>query len=94
MAEEAAKRLLLDLNLERKAKRAGRVGVGVAERSALVQAGMWAKRSEARDIHELEPLACSGGNMHADCPRYARGRFGSPRPPTRLAHQRFEMQSL
>ena len=38
VAEEAAKRLLPDLNLERKAKWAERVGVGVAKRLALEQA--------------------------------------------------------
>ena len=36
VAEEAAKRLLPDLNLEREAKRAERIGVGVAKRLALV----------------------------------------------------------
>ena len=47
VAEEAAKRLLPDLNLERKAKWAERVGVGVAKRLAVVEADIWAKRSEA-----------------------------------------------
>ena len=56
VAEEAAKRLLPDLNLECKAKWAERVGVGVAKRLALVQADIWAKRSEAGDIYELDPL--------------------------------------
>ena len=56
VAEEAAKRLLPDLNLERKAKWAERVGVGVTKRLALVQADIWAKRSEAGDIYELDPL--------------------------------------
>ena len=56
VAEEAAKRLLPDLNLERKAKWAERVGVGVAKRLALVQADIWAKSSEAGDIYELDPL--------------------------------------
>ena len=56
VAEEAAKRLLPDLNLERKAKWAERVGFGVAKRLALVQADIWAKRSEAGDICELDPL--------------------------------------
>ena len=56
VAEEAAKRLLPDLNLERKAKKAERIGVGVAKRLALVQADMWAKRNEAGDINELDPL--------------------------------------
>ena len=51
-----ARRLLPDLNLERKAKWAERVGVGVAKRLALVQADIWAKRSEAGDIYELDPL--------------------------------------
>ena len=56
VAEEAAKRLLSDMNLERKAKWAERVGVGVAKRLALVQAVIWAKRIEAGDIYELDPL--------------------------------------
>ena len=56
VAEEAAKRLLPDLTLERKAKWAERVGVGVAERLAFVQADIWAKRSEAGDIYELDPV--------------------------------------
>ena len=56
VAEDAAKRLLPDLNLERKAKWAERVGFGVAKRLALVQADIWAKRSEAGDIYELDPL--------------------------------------
>ena len=56
VAEEAAKRLLPDLNLERKAKWTEHVGVGVAKRLALVQADIWAKRSEAGDIYELDPL--------------------------------------
>ena len=56
VAEEAAKRMLPDLNLERKAKKAERVGIGVAKRLALVQADIWAKRGAAGDIYELEPL--------------------------------------
>ena len=56
VAEEAAKRLLPDLNLERKAKWAERVGVGVAKRLAFVQADICDKRSEAGDIYELDPL--------------------------------------
>ena len=56
VAEEAAKRLQPDLNLERKAKWAERVGIGEAKRLALVQADIWAKRSEAGDIYELDPL--------------------------------------
>ena len=67
VAEEAAERLLPDLNLERKAKWAERVGVGVAKRLALVQADIWAKRSEAGDIYELDPLVVEG----ATCTRTA-----------------------
>ena len=44
------------MNLERKAKWAERVGVGVAKQLALVQADIWAKRNEAGDIYELDPL--------------------------------------
>ena len=55
VAEEAAKRLLPDLNLERNAKKAERIGIGVAKRLALVQEDMWAKRGAAGDIYELEP---------------------------------------
>ena len=60
VAEEAAKR-------ERKAKWAERVGVGVAKRLALVQADIWAKRSEAGDIYELDPLVVG----EATCTRTA-----------------------
>ena len=67
VAEEAAKRLLPDLNLQRKAKWAERVGVGVAKRLALVQADIWAKRSEAGDIYELGPLVVE----EATCTRTA-----------------------
>ena len=56
VAEEAAKRLLPDLNLERKAKKAERIGVGVAKRLALVQADIGAKRNETGDIYELDSL--------------------------------------
>ena len=56
VAEEAAKRLLPDLNVDRKAKKAERIGIGVAKRLALVQADIWAKRGAAGDIYELEPL--------------------------------------
>ena len=56
VAAEVAKRLLPDLNLERTAMCAERVGFGVAKRLALVQADIWAKRSEAGDIYELDPL--------------------------------------
>ena len=56
VAEEAAKRLLPALNLERKAKKAERVGIEVAKRLALVQADIWAKRGAAGDMYELEPL--------------------------------------
>ena len=59
VAEEAAKRLLPDLNLERKAK--------WAERLALVQADIRAKRSEAGDIYELDPLVVE----EATCTRTA-----------------------
>ena len=51
MAEEAAKRLLPDTNLERKAKPSG------AHRGlAPMQADFWAKRGEAGDIYDLDPL--------------------------------------
>ena len=62
--KEAAKRLLPDMNLERKAKKAERSGVGVAKRLALVQAD----------------TAGSGGSEHKVCCRKAGGRIGSPRP--------------
>ena len=61
VAGEAAKRLLRDLNLERKAKKAERIGIGVANRLALVQA----------DIHELEPLVVA----EETCTRSAVGKM-------------------
>ena len=56
VAKEAAKRLLPDLNLERKAKKAERIGVEVAKCLELVHADISAKQSEAGDIYELDPL--------------------------------------
>ena len=71
VAEEAAKRLLPDLNLERKAKKAERIGIGVAKRLALVQADIWAKRGAAGDIYELEPLLA----VEETCTRSAIGKL-------------------
>ena len=70
VAEEAAKRLLNDLNLERNAKKAERIGIGVAKRLALVQADIWAKRG-AGDIYELEPLVVA----EETCTRSAIGKM-------------------
>ena len=56
VAEEAAKRLLIDMNLEHRPKRAERTGFLVAKSLALVQADTWAKREVARDIYELDEL--------------------------------------
>ena len=71
VAEEAAKRLLLVLNLERKAKKAERIGIGVAKRLALVQAYIWAKRGAAADTNELEPLLA----VKETCTRSAIGKL-------------------
>ena len=71
VAEEAAKRLPPDLNLERKAKKAERIGIGVAKRLALVQADIWAKRGAAGDIYELEPLVVA----EETCTRSAIGKM-------------------
>ena len=72
VAEEAAKRLLPDMNLECKAQHAERIGVSVAKRLALVQAEICAKRGEAGDIYELGY-------------REAGGWTGSPRSFARLS---------
>ena len=56
VAEEAAKRLLPDKNLEEKANRAERTGVSVAKRLAPVQADIRVKREEAGDNHELDEM--------------------------------------
>ena len=56
VAEEAAKRLLPDMNSEKKAMRTERIDVSVAKRLALVQADIWAKHEEAGDIYELDEL--------------------------------------
>ena len=56
VAEEAAKRLLPDMNMEQKAKKEERIGVSVANRLAPVQAEIWAKHGEVGDIYELDPL--------------------------------------
>ena len=55
MAEEAARRLLPDMNPERKAPNAECVGLCAAKRLAPVQADIWAERGEAGDIYELDP---------------------------------------
>ena len=68
---QAAKRLLSDLNLERKAKKAERIGIGVSKRLALVQADIWAKRGAAGDIYELEPLVA----VEDTCTRFAIGKL-------------------
>ena len=60
-----------DLNLERKAKKAERIGIGVAKRLALVQADIWAKRGAAGDIYELEPLLA----VKETCTRSAVGKL-------------------
>ena len=84
VAEEAAKRLLPDLNLEREAKKAERVGIGVAKRLARVQADIWAKRGAAGDIYELEPLVTRT--------RSAIGKLVDEL--AQQGHLGFEMQSL
>ena len=56
VAEEAAKRLLLDMNLEHRPKRVERTGFFVAKSLALAQADTWAKREVAGDIYELDEL--------------------------------------
>ena len=56
VAEEAAKRLFPDVNLEREATKAERIGVRVAKRLAFVQADIWVKRGEAGEICEFDPL--------------------------------------
>ena len=56
VAEEAAKRLLPDMNSEHKANRTDGKGVSVANRSALVHADIWAKREVAGDIYDLDEL--------------------------------------
>ena len=78
VAEEAAKRLLPDVNLEREATKAERIGVGVAKRLALVQADIWAERGEAGEICELDPLL----EEEEVCTRSAIGRLVDE-----LAHQ-------
>ena len=54
VAEEAAKCLLLDVNLEHRPRRAERTIFFVTKRLALVQADIWAKREVAGDIYELD----------------------------------------
>ena len=56
VAEEAATRLLPDMNLEQKSKYAERTGVSVEKRLDLVHADIWTNRDEAGDICELDAL--------------------------------------
>ena len=94
VAEEAAKRLLPDADLERKAKKTERIGVCVAKRLSLVQADIWAKHCEAGVIYELDPLLEVEGAVHKVCCRKVGGRIGSLRPFARSSYQLLEMQSL
>ena len=80
VAEEAAKLLLPDMNLERKAKIAERTGGGLAKRLALVQPDIQAKRGEAGDIYELDSML--------------REEEGTPRSFARPSQKRLEMESL
>ena len=56
VAEEAATRLLPEMNLEQKSKWAERTGVSLEKRLDLVQADIWTNRDEAGDIYELDAL--------------------------------------
>ena len=87
--------MLLDLNLERKAKKAERIGIGVAKRLALVQADIWAKRGATGDIYELEPLLA----VDETCTRSASGKLVDESAQqshllVRHKKKRFGMQSL
>ena len=94
VAEEAAKRLLPDLNLERKAKWAERVGVGVAKRLALVQADNLGQEKRSWRYLRTRPSGSGRSTMHADCFQHAGGRVGPPRPFTCTSQQRSAMQNL
>ena len=66
VAEEAAKRLLPDLNLERKAKWAERVGVGVAKRLAFGASGHLGQEKRSWRHLRTRPSVSGRNNMHAD----------------------------
>ena len=63
--------MIPDLNVERKAKKAERIGIGVTKRLALEQADIWEKRGAAGDIYELEPLVAA----EEACKRSAIGKL-------------------
>ena len=94
VAEEAAKRLLPALNLERKAKKAERVGIEVAKRLALVQADIWAKRGAAGDMYELEPLVVAEETCTRSAIETVVDEPGSTGPLAHSSQQRREMQGL
>ena len=64
--EEVAKRLLLDLNFERKAKKVERIGIGVVKRLAGTSRHVgktWCSRRHLRTRN----LGGSGRNVHKVC---------------------------
>ena len=93
VAEEAAKRFLPDVNLERRAKEAERIGVCASKRLALVQVDIWAERGEAGAIYEHDPLLEVG----KACTRSAFGRLVGElalKPLARSSCQGLALQSL
>ena len=94
VGEETAKRLLPDLSLERKAKKAARVGIGVAKRLALVQTDIWAKRGAAGDIHELEPLVVTEEMSTRSAIEKVADELAQQGPLTHSSQRRSEMQGL
>ena len=94
VVEKAAERLLPDLNLERKAKKAERIGIGVAKRLALVQADIWAKRGAAGDIYELEPLVVAEETRTRSAIGKLVDELAQQDHFARSSQQGFEMQSL
>ena len=94
VADEAAKRLLPDMNLEHKVKHAERIRVSVAKRLPLVQADIWAKRGAAGDIYELALVL----KEDEACTRCAIGKLvdelAHQGSSARSSFQGIEMQSL
>ena len=94
VAEEAAKRLLPDLNLERKAKWAERVGVWGGKTIGFGASGHLGQEKRSWRYLRTRPSVGGRSNMHADCFQHAGGRVGPPKPFICTSQQRSAMQSL
>ena len=103
VAEEAAKRLLLVLNLERKAKMAERIGIGVAKRGGNMQKVChWEAGGRTGSARPFARSSQQGLEMFLEpnslCPAAMRGRSHLPlqkqEKTAQRAHRRFGLRQV